>query len=144
VMLLSGAWRLDEPLYMAGTPDGRARNKMRETAQSVQALSGPARDLRERASKRGETTPEPTASIDAAATCRRCAIMRWSEHTGGNYMVAQTDTTRGLLLGLDVGTSAVKGVLTSVSGDVRAQAEAAYPMLTPRPGWVEQHPEDGW
>lgn len=53
-------------------------------------------------------------------------------------------TGSGLLLGLDVGTSAVKGVLTSFDARVRAQAEVAYPMLTPRPGWVEQHPEDWW
>jgi xylulokinase len=48
------------------------------------------------------------------------------------------------LLGLDVGTSSVKGLLVSPDGDVVARAEAAYPLSTPRPGWSEQDPEDWW
>ena len=48
------------------------------------------------------------------------------------------------LLGLDVGTSSVKGLLVSPSGDVLARAEASYPLSTPRPGWSEQDPEDWW
>ena len=48
------------------------------------------------------------------------------------------------LLGLDVGTSSVKGLLVSPTGDVLARAEASYPLSTPHPGWAEQDPEDWW
>lgn len=46
--------------------------------------------------------------------------------------------------GLDVGTSSVKGVALSETGEVVARAEAGYPLRTPRPGWSEQDPEDWW
>ncbi len=49
-----------------------------------------------------------------------------------------------LLAGLDVGTSAVKGLLIAEDGSVVARAEAAHPLSTPRPGWAEQDPEDWW
>jgi xylulokinase len=47
-------------------------------------------------------------------------------------------------VGIDVGTSATKGVLVAEDGRVLASASAVYPLLTPRPGWTEQHPEDWW
>jgi xylulokinase len=46
------------------------------------------------------------------------------------------------LVGLDVGTSGVKGLAISPSGEVVATAEASYPLSTPRPGWSEQDPDD--
>jgi xylulokinase len=49
-----------------------------------------------------------------------------------------------VLIGLDVGTSGVKGVAISPDGDVVATAEESYPLSTPRPGWAEQEPEDWW
>lgn len=48
------------------------------------------------------------------------------------------------LLGLDVGTSGAKGLVVDGSGAVLAEAERAYPLSTPRPGWAEQDPEDWW
>jgi xylulokinase len=48
------------------------------------------------------------------------------------------------LVGLDVGTTAVKGIAIDPSGAVLAAAEAGYQLSTPRPGWVEQDPEDWW
>jgi xylulokinase len=48
------------------------------------------------------------------------------------------------LFGLDVGTTAVKGVAIDASGSVLASAEAGYPLSMPRPGWAEQDPEDWW
>ncbi len=50
----------------------------------------------------------------------------------------------GYLIGLDIGTGGVKGLLVSPGGDVQAQAFADYPLLTPHPGWTEQHAEDWW
>ena len=49
-----------------------------------------------------------------------------------------------LFLGLDVGTSGVKAVLVSSSGDVRASATTPLMLSTPHPGWAEQDPLDWW
>lgn len=46
-----------------------------------------------------------------------------------------------LLLGLDLGTSSLKALLTDASGATVAAATAEYPLSTPRPGWSEQDPE---
>jgi xylulokinase len=48
------------------------------------------------------------------------------------------------LVGLDVGTSGVKALALSPTGEVLARAERGYPLLTPRPGWAEQDPEEWW
>ena len=48
------------------------------------------------------------------------------------------------LFGIDVGTSAVKGLAIEPDGTVLATEEAEYPLSTPRPGWSEQNPEDWW
>ncbi|HVM16826.1 MAG TPA: xylulokinase [Gaiellaceae bacterium] len=48
------------------------------------------------------------------------------------------------LVGLDVGTSGVKALALSRTGEVLARAEREYPLLTPRPGWAEQDPEEWW
>jgi xylulokinase len=49
-----------------------------------------------------------------------------------------------VLAGIDVGTSAVKGLAVAADGSVLARAQAAYPLATPRPGWAEQDPADWW
>ena len=48
------------------------------------------------------------------------------------------------LVGLDVGTTGVKALAITSSGDVVATAEESYPLSTPQPGWAEQDPEDWW
>jgi len=48
------------------------------------------------------------------------------------------------LIGLDVGTSGVKGIAISPDGELLATATEAYPLSTPHPGWSEQDPEDWW
>ena len=48
------------------------------------------------------------------------------------------------LVGLDVGTSGVKGVAIDADGRVLATATADYPLSRPHPGWSEQEPEDWW
>jgi xylulokinase len=50
----------------------------------------------------------------------------------------------GIVVGLDVGTSAVKGIALAPDGEVLARAEREYPLSMPRPGWAEQDPEDWW
>ena len=49
-----------------------------------------------------------------------------------------------VLVGLDVGTSSVKGLAVDERGAVLAAAEEPHPLATPRPGWTEQDPEDWW
>ena len=49
-----------------------------------------------------------------------------------------------VLVGLDVGTTGVKAVAISASGEVLATTEHEYPLSTPRPGWAEQDPDDWW
>ena len=49
-----------------------------------------------------------------------------------------------VLFGIDVGTSATKGLAIDPEGRVLATEEAPYPLSTPREGWSEQDPEDWW
>jgi xylulokinase len=48
------------------------------------------------------------------------------------------------LVGVDVGTTAVKAVALSRDGHVLGVAEEEYPLSLPQPGWAEQDPEDWW
>jgi xylulokinase len=48
------------------------------------------------------------------------------------------------LVGLDVGTSGVKGLAIDEEGRVLATASAEYPLSRPQPDWAEQDPEDWW
>ena len=48
------------------------------------------------------------------------------------------------LIGLDVGTTAVKGIAITPEGELLASASEEYALSTPRPGWAEQDPEDWW
>lgn len=46
------------------------------------------------------------------------------------------------LVGLDVGTSGLKGIAISPEGEVLASADEGYALSTPQPGWAEQNPDD--
>jgi xylulokinase len=48
------------------------------------------------------------------------------------------------VIGLDIGTSGARALAVDESGNVIADASAEYPILTPRPGWSEQDPEQWW
>jgi xylulokinase len=50
----------------------------------------------------------------------------------------------GATVGVDLGTTSARATVVGPDGMVLARAEATYPLLTPRPGWVEQRPEDWW
>ena len=47
-------------------------------------------------------------------------------------------------LGIDVGTSGTKVLAIAADGSVRASASCPHVLRTPRPGWVEQDPDDWW
>ena len=49
-----------------------------------------------------------------------------------------------VFLGLDIGTSGVKAILVTPSGDVDAAALTPLALSTPHPGWAEQDPEMWW
>jgi xylulokinase len=49
-----------------------------------------------------------------------------------------------LVLGLDVGTTAVKGVLCDGHGRLVASATAPHHLHSARPGWAEEDPADWW
>ena len=46
------------------------------------------------------------------------------------------------LIGIDIGTTAVKAVLADLSGTRLSSYAAIYPTQRPQPGWVEQNPDD--
>ena len=48
------------------------------------------------------------------------------------------------LIGLDVGTSSVKGLALGSEGEVLASAEQPVALAVPAPGWAEQDPDDWW
>ncbi|MEZ4677808.1 MAG: FGGY family carbohydrate kinase [Caldilineaceae bacterium] len=52
--------------------------------------------------------------------------------------MAQND----LILGIDVGTTSVKGALYKLDGECLLLRSLAYPTMRPRPGWVEQDPAE--
>jgi xylulokinase len=48
------------------------------------------------------------------------------------------------LVGIDIGTSGTKSLITGFKGEILATATVEYPVSTPRPGWSEQDPELWW
>ena len=49
-----------------------------------------------------------------------------------------------VVVGIDVGTTGVKGIAVAPDGTVAKVAEHGYPLSTPHAGWSEQDPEDWW
>ncbi|HNW84620.1 MAG TPA: xylulokinase [Candidatus Cryosericum sp.] len=47
-------------------------------------------------------------------------------------------------IGIDIGTAAVKGLLVDTAGTVVSMASTPLRISTPRPGWMEEDPEDWW
>ena len=45
-------------------------------------------------------------------------------------------------IGIDLGTSAMKGILTDERGKIVRQASATYDVIYPQNGWTEQNPSD--
>lgn len=45
-------------------------------------------------------------------------------------------------IGIDLGTSSVKGILVTPAGEIMREASEEYPVSYPRDGWSEQKPED--
>ncbi|QDV24093.1 xylulokinase [Aureliella helgolandensis] len=50
----------------------------------------------------------------------------------------------GYTIGVDIGTSGTKSLLIDSDGNILAESSATYDVLTPKPRWTEQDPEDWW
>jgi xylulokinase len=50
----------------------------------------------------------------------------------------------GHTIGIDLGTTGARAVRIDAHGALVASETAAYPLLTPQPGWTEQEPEAWW
>jgi xylulokinase len=50
----------------------------------------------------------------------------------------------GHTIGIDLGTTGARAVRIDARGALVASQTAAYPLLTPQPGWTEQQPDDWW
>ena len=50
----------------------------------------------------------------------------------------------GILLGIDIGTTATKGILLDPGQGIIAQAEAPSILRSPEPGWAEEDPRQWW
>ena len=48
----------------------------------------------------------------------------------------------GYVLGLDLGTSSLKGLLVNKSGEIVKTASANYPLIHPHSGYSEQDPKE--
>jgi xylulokinase len=50
----------------------------------------------------------------------------------------------GYLVGIDVATTGTKCIIADESGKIVSSDFNEYPLLSPRPGWAEQNPEEWW
>jgi len=48
------------------------------------------------------------------------------------------------LIGMDIGTSSTRAVIIDENGNLISSATSDYPLITPKPGWAEQNPNDWW
>ena len=49
-----------------------------------------------------------------------------------------------LYIGIDLGTSAMKLLLTDGKGTILNTVSKEYPLIFPHPGWSEQDPAEWW
>lgn len=59
-------------------------------------------------------------------------------------MTRIVDASEPLILGVDIGTSGIKGVLTSPKMRAWAQTRIPIEVSRPNPGWAEHDPKDWW
>lgn len=59
-------------------------------------------------------------------------------------MASKSRATRDISVGIDIGTSSVKGLAVSPDGTVIRSVEQRLETSTPHPGWSEQSPERWW
>jgi len=52
--------------------------------------------------------------------------------------------TSRFVLGIDVGTTALKTVALEREQGIVAHTELSHELFSPHPGWAEEHPEHWW
>ena len=62
----------------------------------------------------------------------------------GAMLAGQGAILTETVLGIDVGTTAVKAMLVASDGHVLAEAESQQEVVVPQPAWAEQHPDTWW
>jgi len=72
---------------------------------------------------------------------RLVRVLAWADRTDPRAGVAAM-ASRPVLVGVDIGTSAVKVLACTLEGRSVASASASYRLSTPRPGFVEQDAEE--
>ena len=53
-------------------------------------------------------------------------------------------TTKKFIIAHDIGTSADKAVLVTITGDIIGSCKRSYPLYYPQPGFAEHNPEELW
>ncbi len=48
------------------------------------------------------------------------------------------------LMGLDIGTTGTKAIVFNLDGNIISQAYREYPLIYPKPGWIELDPKEVW
>ena len=88
---------------------------------------------------RFKETKSAVRTVDRTEDCRIA-----SARPGCNAVRFEGTRRVAAVVGLDVGTTALKGVLVGEDGRLLDEASAAYSARSPRPGWSEQDPDDWW
>jgi len=48
------------------------------------------------------------------------------------------------LIGMDIGTSSTRAIIIDENEKLMTSATNDYPLVTLKPGWAEQNPDDWW
>src|SRR6266849_6541015 len=101
--------------------------------------AGPVPRASSRTGSRSTTTPAPSTRCAATGPSTR------SSSSAGNREPAVSPAVgTACTLGLDLGTSSAKAVVTDIGGRLLAQASAGYAVTSARAGWAESEPAHWW
>ena len=135
-----------------GRPD-RARTAGRDARGALRGLERRARErdprrLRDARVARGEGRVRRDRSRGRCRATRSCSRTSSTSRSGaadaGAGRVDRRPLRVGLVLGIDVSTTATKAVLVDETGAVRGVGIAEYGFSAPQPLWSEQDPAAWW
>src|SRR5215211_6457619 len=93
------------------------------------------------ATRERRSSCERRTAMPQCRPCRRRPARRGDHPQHRGAAPTMTQTTTEVVIGLDVGTTAVKAVAFAVGSSRRHTAVREYPLLQPEPGWRTQDPE---
>lgn len=88
--------------------------------------------------------PAPVLLASRSPGGRWCHRIGWSVALNERRAGEELGITVKWILALDEGTSSARAALYDAEGARRAMASHEFPSRYPRPGWVEQDPEEIW